>query len=100
LVQRDQLVHMWCNSQRQYISDYFRKGMNETDRLKITNGVCTIFLGQQTMFAEFNRGRLVVLSKWKAFAAYRTSALTLYLYRNLCLFFLYLLIHLEHHNLL
>jgi hypothetical protein len=69
LVQRDQLVHMWCKSQRQYISDYFRKGMNETDRPKITNGVCTISLGQQMMFAEFNRGRSVVLSKWKAFAA-------------------------------
>ena len=47
LVRRDQLVHMWCKSQRQYFSDYFGQGMNETDRPKITNGVCTIFLGQQ-----------------------------------------------------
>jgi len=35
------------------------------------------FLGSRMMFAEFNRGRLVVLSKWKAFAAFRTSALTM-----------------------
>jgi hypothetical protein len=47
LVRRDQLVHMWCKSQRQNFSDYFGKRMNETDRPKITNGVCTIFLGQQ-----------------------------------------------------
>jgi hypothetical protein len=46
------------------------------------------FLGSRTMFAEFNRGRLIVLSKWKAFAAFRTSALTMS--RHYLFFLLYM----------